>query len=226
MFSLFYFIYSSIEDNVTVFKISRITECLDTLETIFNNNKEEKLSIVKNPYSDGILNTFLLREINLEPSQAPSTQPLSSQVQTQSDLIECLVPNCFIKCKKERMRQHIGQHLINNQIDDDSKTCGFCGKIGCSIALEVTSGRGANKTFGPVSRDCKYHYCFSLKSAEKVSAFNPCTNRPIKCELCSLVVWSYNMRSHYTLNHPNNDYPEKYLLSDDEIKKLKALSFK
>jgi len=83
----------------------------------------------------------LLREINLEPSQAPSTQPLSSQVQTQSDLIECLVPNCFIKCKKERMRQHIGQHLINNQIDDDSKTCGFCGKIGCSIALEVTSGR-------------------------------------------------------------------------------------
>ena len=35
-----------------------------------------------------------------------------------------------------------------------------------------------------------------------------------------------NMRNHYTLTHPNNDYPEKYLLSDDEIKKLKALRFK
>ena len=34
------------------------------------------------------------------------------------------------------------------------------------------------------------------------------------------------MRSHYTLNHPKNDYREKYLLSDDEIKKLKALRFK
>ena len=42
----------------------------------------------------------------------------------------------------------------------------------------------------------------------------------------SLVVWSYNMRNHYTLNHPSNHYPEKYLLSDDEVKKLEALRFK
>ena len=95
----------------------------DSLETIFSNNKEEKLPIVKNPYSHEILETFLLRGINLEPSQALSTQPLLDQVQTQSDLIECCVPGCFIKCKKECMRQHIGQNLINNQIADDRETC-------------------------------------------------------------------------------------------------------
>ena len=77
------------------------------------------------------------------------------------------------------------------------------------------------KLLVPVSKDCKYLYNFSLKSA-----FNPCTNRPIKCEMCSLVVWSYNMRSHYSMAHSNNDLPEKYLLKDDEIKKLKALKFK
>ena len=44
--------------------------------------------------------------------------------------------------------------------------------------------------------------------------------------MCSLVVWSYNMRSHYSMAHSNNDLPEKYLLKDDEIKKLKALKFK
>ena len=80
--------------------------------------------------------------------------------------------------------------------------------------------RGANKFFAPVSKDCKYHYSFSLKSAEKVLAFNPCTNRSIKCELCSLVVWSYNIQIHYTLNHSNNELLDRYLLSDDEYLKL------
>ena len=213
-------------ESVTVFTISRIRECMETLDIIFNNDKEEKISIISDPYSNEILDIFLLREISVEASQTPSTQPMSSQVQTQSDLIKCLIPDCFVKCKKERMRQHIGQHLITNDIIPNPKNCGFCGLIGCSIALECTSGRGANKTFGPVSVDCKYRYNFSLKSAEKISAFNPCTNRPIKCEMCSLVVWSYNMKSHYSMAHSNNDLPEKYLLKDDEIKKLKALKFK
>jgi len=124
------------------------------------------------------------------------------------------------------MRQHIGQHLINNDIEHHSKNCGYCGKIGCSITLEQTSGRGAQKVYGPKSADCDYFYPFSLKSAEKISALNPCTNRPVKCDLCKLVVWSYNIRIHYEQNHPNNDLPEIYLLKNDEVEKLKALKFK
>ena len=30
----------------------------------------------------------------------------------------------------------------------------FCGKIGCSIGLELTSGKGRNANYGPKS-DCK-----------------------------------------------------------------------
>ena len=62
--------------------------------------------------------------------------------------------------------------------------------------------------------------------AEKISALNPCTNRPVKCDLCKLVVWSYNIRIHYEQTHPNNDLPEIYLLKNDEVEKLKALEFK
>ena len=69
-----------------------------------------------------------------------------------------------------------------------TKNCGYCGKIGCSITLEPTSGRSAQKVYGPKSADCDYFYSFSLKSAEKISALNPCTNRPVKCDLCNLVI--------------------------------------
>ena len=60
-------------------------------------NAKIDFTVIKNPYSNGLLDMFLLKEKNLEPSQAPTTQPLSSQVQTQS-MIECLIPGCSIIC--------------------------------------------------------------------------------------------------------------------------------
>ena len=68
-------------------------------------------------------------------------------------------------------------------------------------------------------------FSFNLKSAEKISELNQCTNRPDKCDLCNLVVWSYNIRIHYEQNHPNNHSPETYLLRNEEVEKLKALKF-
>ncbi len=76
-------------------------------------------------------------------------------------------------------------------------TCGFCGNIGCKIELQVTSGKGINKTLG-LKSDCKFYVKFSLKSAEKCTKNSPCTNRPVKCSICDQVYWSYNMKSHYT----------------------------
>ena len=124
------------------------------------------------------------------------------------------------------MRLHIGQHLINNNIDQNTRNCGFCGNVGCSIAIVHTTGRGSNKTMGPSAPGCKYFYKFSLASAAKVNDSSPCTNRPVECDLFKLVFWSYNMRSHYDEVHSSNELPARFLLSNDEIVKVKALSFK
>jgi hypothetical protein len=65
-------------------------------------------------------------------------------------------------------------------------------------------------------------YDFSYKSAEpsiKIKNSNPCTNRPVLCEICSVLnpnsfFWSYNLENHYSLSHTNVDLPE-------EVKRIK-----
>ena len=65
-------------------------------------------------------------------------------------------------------------------------------------------------------------YDFSYKSAEpssKIKDSNPCTNRPVLCEICSVknsnsFIWSYNLELHYKLMHSNAELP-------DEVKRLR-----
>lgn len=126
-------------------------------------------------------------------------------------------------CSKEivhsKMREHIASHIIVfKDISATQNTCGFCGNVGCTLSLEKTSGFGVNSTFGPKS-DCKLFYSFSLASAIKISTYACCTNRPIKCELCNSVYWSYNMQKHYESKHNQCEIPE--FISIDEIKNLK-----
>ena len=75
---------------------------------------------------------------------------------------------------------------------------------------------------GPKSKDCKYFYTFSLDSCAKSNKYSPCTNRPVKCELCNdLVIWSYNMAYHYEVKHPNALKPDYIIKSEiDAVKKL------
>ena len=35
----------------------------------------------------------------------------------------------------------------------------------------------------------------------KCSLAVPCTNRPIKCTVCSMTVWSYSMAQHFEVKH-------------------------
>ena len=50
---------------------------------------------------------------------------------------------------------------------------------------------------------------------------SPCTNRPIKCESCNNIIWSYNISAHYKLDHPTLLTP--CYLSSEERKKVKNL---
>ena len=115
------------------------------------------------------------------------------------------------------MTQYIGQHLINNDIEPHSRNCGYCGKIVVESLfnklLDVVHGKFMALSLLIVT----FFYSLSLKSAEKVYALNSCTNRTVKCDLCSIMVWSYNIKIHYAENHLINELPERYLLKNDEI---------
>ena len=113
------------------------------------------------------------------------------------------------------MRNHIGKHILQQKIESDPHLCGFCGNIGCSINLESSSGFGKNKTIA-VKSDCPYFYKFSENRSLKLRKANPCLNRPIQCEHCHEVVWSYNMNEHFKISHKGFECPA--LISEEEKK--------
>ena len=116
---------------------------------------------------------------------------------------------CNKKMKGDKMREHIGGHIIRNEIN--CFTCGFCGgNTGCSIALKKTSHR----TFVPDS-NCKIFKKFSLASAKTSTSSSPCTNRPVVCSICKVVYWSYSLNKHYEQKHSGSTFPET--ISDEEV---------
>ena len=48
---------------------------------------------------------------------------------------------------------------------------------------------------------------YSLASAASSTLFSPCTNRPVKCAHCELVIASYSMQQHYRDKHPAVEMP-------------------
>ena len=130
---------------------------------------------------------------------------------------------CFFCPKKmidrKKMRLHIGIHMILKSVRRNTTTCGFCGLMGCSISFEKNvPGKNAPKC---PSSDCAFANKFSLKAAEKCSNNSPCTNRPVECRVCKLVVWSYNIQSHYERYHAGHEIPS--MISEVEINRLKSL---
>ena len=200
-------------------------ECIE--EPIFNFDAVFSLNNLKNSieYLSNLYKTGNIQDQNLKCVQNPFTSEIFSIFELKIDSIKkksLLTVTCDF-CSKEivhsKMREHIASHIIVfKDISATQNTCGFCGNVGCTISLEKTSGFGVHSTFGPKS-DCKLFYSFSLASAIKISTYACCTNRPIKCELCNSVYWSYNMQKHYESKHNQCEIPE--FISSDEIKNLK-----
>ena len=122
---------------------------------------------------------------------------MRQDVVVSKDKFSCKL--CDQEVDTKQMRLHVGKHILKDKL---SNVCGFCGIPGCSIAFEKSSGRGATATLSANS-NCAYRSKFSLKAAEKVTKSSPCTNRPVSCPMCNIVVWSYMMDSHYIHVHPN-----------------------
>ena len=78
--------------------------------------------------------------------------------------------------------------------------CGLCGvrpsigqlMIDPSQALGCPCGVIGSKAHPKPQHQCKLlgDVSYSLGSAAKCSLAAPCTNRPIKCTVCSMTVWS------------------------------------
>ena len=114
---------------------------------------------------------------------------------------------------KKLMRRHVGVHILQ---EDLGVVCGFCSMKDYSIELERGSGRGKTATLVPGS-NCEYSK-FSLKSAEKSTKSGPCTNRPVLCDQCKTVQWSYNLPFHF--RSKNSDYPVPKRIADEEEKSM------
>ena len=119
------------------------------------------------------------------------------------------------------MRNHIGKHYIQGQFEADSHRCGFCGRVGCDIKL-TQIGSVENGTIHPEST-CKYYYKFSYKSKAKIIKSYPCTNKPVSCDQCKGVFWSYNLEEHYQRSHSGLLCPE--MITDEERRLLLTKKF-
>ncbi|KAJ6597294.1 hypothetical protein B0H10DRAFT_1647351, partial [Mycena sp. CBHHK59/15] len=86
-------------------------------------------------------------------------------------------------------QNHMGRHilLLMRDVDEDNLTtevaksfpCGFCGQeiSGSSCRVAIVSGKKVNSS-------CPDSYSFQITAALKPSAAKPCTNVPMKCDLC------------------------------------------
>jgi len=76
--------------------------------------------------------------------------------------------------------------------------------------------------------EAKKIFCFDFNypvfsSAAKSTPFSPCTNHPIKCDLCQGIHCSYNLKIHYQQNHPSICFSDDKVISNKELSALKKL---
>ena len=119
---------------------------------------------------------------------------------------------CGENVDQKIMRRHMGKHILKEKLEN---VRGFCGVSGCTIQLVSGSGRGKTVTMIAKS-NCPYKKKCSLKAAETPTKSGPCTNRPVCCDVCKAVVWSYHVSCHYRERHM--DYPTPTSVSANEIK--------
>jgi hypothetical protein len=138
-----------------------------------------------------------------------------SETQQDNTKIKCKVHGCKWKKKINlvKMRLHVGWHIMNDHLTKDIHRCGYCGLVGCTLSFKNRSGYGENKVIGAKS-DCSYYYEFSMKSSEKVPNSYPCSNRPVKCDHCEEIYWTYNMETHHLAAH--NEMNFNSLITDNE----------
>jgi hypothetical protein len=189
--------------------INRPVECYKCSQIVWSFNMRahnvefhKEVELVESPFDSESTETFI---------ESSSNEPKSS-----FDLVPCKI--CHGSFPLTKMRDHVGKHILCNEVDESSIRCGFCGLTTdqCLIEIKTTSGKGKNTKYGPYS-NCKYFRKFNLKSSTRPTKTGPSTNRPIECHLCKNVYWSYNMIKHFSECHSNENPPELITQAEKEM---------
>ena len=121
------------------------------------------------------------------------------------------------------MRHHVGKHIMKNETalsENSENICGFCGIV-CGSNLDlVTTNKNSTQASLAIHSTCPYYYFFQIKRNLVPSNKRPCTNRPTRCLECERIVWSYNIKIHYSINHLTSRFYETCYPSDREIDML------
>ena len=155
---------------------------------------------------------LLIVEGTVRAASDPSKQPTAAGAAELP--VDCEI--CGRTWPITEIHQHMGGHLLEaswSKYDKSGKIhrmpafpCGICGireSVGQRL-LDPLSFEGCSVY---ISADGKraHHQCkavsetsYSLAQASKSSwSTRPCTNRPVKCPVCSAAIQSYSMEKHY-----------------------------
>ena len=154
-----------------------------------------------------------------ETAMPGQKQPRAPKPKAQASAVECEL--CTRPIERSMMRHHMGSHLLcEDSWSGYSKVkpampCGLCGvrtAIGQHLVSSVTMPGHCAVS---IAKGKPVHQCqllraleYSLAPAAKSATSTPCTNRPLQCPKCPLVVWSYSMLRHFADAHPTADIPE------------------
>ena len=118
------------------------------------------------------------------------------------------------------MEAHI---LHDNNLRGRQSACGFCLNSQCEIHL---MRHGQPLTINMQKSHCPNLRKVHLEIAESFTDRQSCINHPLKCPLCSLIVWKYNFKAHIFDPHPNANlslYESLYRLHGSELTLMKGV---
>ena len=161
----------------------------------------------------------ILSELSVSIETASTSDSNSNAaVLSSSHKVSCRV--CGLMIPLNKMRQHIGCHLVRNTISGIN-ICGFCGGNSCENILTQTS-RKKTTAFFKIQSNCQYFV--QLKRKPQFSVRNPCSNYVTLCQICSASVWTYNMKCHYTEHHPAEESVPSHI-TDEEFRQMRKLLY-
>ena len=201
-------------------KVAHGRAALSTVKEPYVDSSRHAIFIIDGTESEGVALPDAPAGHVLERSAAADDR---ANDRTANDrTVNC--PLCTQPWKAKLMPQHMGAHLLEESWAQYGKEkprmpCMLCGvnsavgqhmadpalATGCPISLADGSKKGVKKPVHQCALVGMIHY--SLTSAATSSLETPCTNRPVQCKNCDLVIASYSMAQHYSDKHSTTSMP-------------------
>jgi hypothetical protein len=117
----------------------------------------------------------------------------------------------------KQMRQHLAAHMLKQHVD--MTACGFCGRGDCVPQLN-NHGTKHEPNWQVPPAACS-RYWVKLKYQSAIGDRSKCSNVPMQCRECRLIVWKYAMAAHCREKHAAVASPSEFVISEEEKAKLK-----